>query len=80
MITTELKEQLEIAQDAVRKALILALEEKQDFKANKLFKVLGDIREVMPISYEPGKSNTFSITSNPDIISFTGSDSGVCLG
>lgn len=76
----ELKEQLEIAEDAVRKALIIALEEKKDFKANKLFKVLGDIREVMPLRYEPGTSNTFSITSSPDIISFGGTDSGICLG
>lgn len=76
----ELKEQLEIAEDAVRKALIIALEEKKDFKANKLFKVLGDIREVMPLRYEPGTASTFSITSNPDIISFGGTDSGICLG
>jgi hypothetical protein len=73
----ELKEQLDIAQEAVRKALIIALEQKEDFKANKLFKILGDVREVMPIRYEP---STFSITSNPDIISFGGTDSGICLG
>ena len=73
----ELKEQLDIAQEAVRKALIIALEQKEDFKANKLFKILGDVREVMPIRYEP---TTFSISNSPDIISFGGSDSGICLG
>jgi hypothetical protein len=76
----ELKEQLDIAQEAVRKALIIALEQKEDFKANKLFKILGDVREVMPLRYEPGTASTFSITSNPDIISFGGADSGICLG
>jgi hypothetical protein len=73
----EFKEQVEIAEEAVRKALIIALEEKKDFKANKLFKILGDVRELMPISYEP---STFSISNSPDIISFTGADSGICLG
>jgi hypothetical protein len=34
----------------------------------------------MPLRYEPGTASTFSITSNPDIISFGGTDSGICLG
>ncbi len=73
----ELKEQMEVVENEVRKALITALEQKDDIKAKKLFTILSDVRSVIPYRYEP---STFSITSNPDIISFGGTDSGICLG
>ena len=76
----EFKEQLEIAEDAIRKALIIALEEKKDFKANKLFKVLADIRDIVPIRYEPGAFSISNSPNSPDVIFCNGDDSGGCLG
>jgi hypothetical protein len=76
----ELKEQIDIAEEAVRRSLIIALEQKEDFKANKLFKILGDVREVMPLRYEPGMVTKFNLTNNPDRVYFGETDSGICLG
>jgi hypothetical protein len=75
----ELKEQLSIVKDELAKALIIAFETKKYGTAKQLFEAF----DIINSQYIPSSVNTnssFSITSNPDIISFGGTDSGICLG
>jgi hypothetical protein len=74
----ELKEQVTIAKDELAKAIIIALENKQYGTARKFFEAFNTIHD----NYIPRTMNStsFNISSSPDIISFGGSDSGICLG
>lgn len=87
----ELKEQISNLKDELSKSIVVALENKNYRIAKQLMECFDIVHTIyIPGTYTPGNyrsnldlkntENNFSINSNPDIISFGGTDSGVCLG